>query len=476
MLPEQLSLQILAILRDPTQSDKAQIIAQILSENPELTLLYFYCEEMSDTEIIPLTDALMGNKTITKIYFNRNQITDEGAKALAQVLRVNNTLQELHLNDNQIDASGTRELAKALMVNKSIQKLNLCNNKIGDKGAIALAEALKINKTITDLNLNTNLIGDEGAIYLAEALAHSAITTLDLNENNIGDAGAIALAEDLRANNTIQKITLRNNQIGDIGATALADACKTNPSIAELNLQYNSGVSPQCAGKILDTLLLPHTKITTQMLMLHPESYSKIRLEVVDGAANVSAKIALQNIYHVLENNIRLNLSTIFHNSQSHKDIFHHDQRNRKITDQTKAYIDSRLAPDADHVKLSDIAHVLVCQKHPELQKYLANKKKVEKDLAPEPGVLKIKDTILSNRELGKFLFKQGFDLPVLNDDVYSIVCEFLDFGDIAKLCIAKLLPDQGKEDSSTQVYCRAAQEWITYETLDTYMIKLDAM
>ena len=523
MTPEELSEQIVAILNDQTDSNKAKTIAQTLSDNHDITTLNFRFSGICNAQATILAQALRENKTITNICFSGNKIDTAGAIAIAQALRENTAITTLDLSSNEIGDAGIIAIAQALRENTSITILNLINNLIGAAGAIALAEtlktnkiitevylsnnqiteagvaalaqalrentsittihlvcneisdagatdlaeALKKNKIITEVYLNNNDIGNVGASALADALKkNTSIISFSLEGNKIGEIGAAALAEALRVNNTIVELYLEYNQIGNLGATALADPCKTNPSIAELNLQYNSSISPQCAGKILDTLLLPHTEITTQMLMLQPESYSKIRLALVDGTPNASAKIAWENIYHILGNNIRLNLSTTLQNSLSHKGIIHHDQRNRKITDQTKAYIDSRLAPDADHVKLSDIMYVLVYHKHTELQKYLAKKIKAEEKLAPSAGGWKIKGTILSNDVLCKFLFKQGPDLQVLNDHVYSVVYEYLDFWDIAKLCIAKLLPDQETEDLSTDTAPFGAAEEKSSDTL----------
>ena len=401
MTEEDLSLQILAILRDTTTQDKAQAIEEILSANDKITTLIFDGEKIKDTEVIVLADALKANNTIKNLSLNDNQIGYEGAIALAQTLKVNKTLTRLHLHLNQIGNQGASALADALKVNNIIKELSLNSNQIDASGASALADALKVNKTLTALHLSLNQIRDDGAIALAQAL---------------------------KVNNTIKYLTLRNVHIGNDGASALVEACKINVSVAELILQYNDGVSSNHAEKILNISHLAHTEITMQMLMLNPEVYSNIRLALVDRAPNVWTKIVLQNIYHLLERNTTLDLFQIFGHIEPAKNI------HQKIIDQTKAYIDSRLAPDSDHVKRSDIMYVLAYRKHQELLEYL-----LEQEEAPKVAA-KFQGTILSNTELCKFFLKPKANL---NDDSYQTISEFLDFWDIAKLCIAKLTSDR---------------------------------
>jgi hypothetical protein len=250
------------------------------------------------------------------------------------------------------------------------------------------------------------------------------------------------------------------NQIGEAGAAALAEACKTNTSLTTLSLADNRTISPQSAKQMLEMLILPTPERIQQML--DHKIDQDICLTLAQKTPDAHEKNALHNIHTLLTRNTTLDLSSIFldtwdtekfHYPTLDKDIL----RKKNIANQTKAYIYySRLAPDAGHVKLSDMTHVLACWKHPELQKYLT-----------QPLVAaKVQGSILSSWQLSKFLFKQGPYPQVLNDDVYSVVCEYMNFWDIAKLCIAKFLPNQEAEDLSLAgVYCEAAEQKLPYQT-----------
>ncbi len=538
MRKEELELQIITILHDPTlsDSDKAQIIAQILSENPGINRLDFYNKIKYD-DITILTNALRGNNTIATLNLSTNKIDDAGASALAEGLKGNSTITSLELAGNKIGDAGASALADALKVNSTIRdlclrdnriqddgasaiahvlahsnintlvleynqigdagaaalaqalensiitRLYLTQNNIGDAGAAALAQALKKNKTITKVYLRDNQIGDAGAEAIAQALEENTIITslklgsnqigaagakalagalkknktitkLNLGCNKIGDQGAVDLSEGLKGNSTIRELFLEGNQIGDQGAADLIEACKTKASVTILYLASNSGISPQGAKQMLDALISPIPESIQQMLehKLDPQTC----LTLAQKTPNAQKKSALQNIHTLLTKNTSLDLSMIFFDTwyitakefdgpEFVEALLH----SKKIEKEIKDYIDSVKAPTPDKAKPLDLYVALACQKHPALQEYLAS----------EDVKAKVKDTILSDGQLCKSLLKQYKSLQLnLNDDTLREISKFLDFWDIAKLCIAKLLPNQETEDLSTDTApCAAA-------------------
>ena len=155
-------------------------------------------------EIEELKKYLEENPTVTTLNLFSNDIGPEGAKALAGVLKENKTLTTLNLGSNNIDSEGAKALAAALEVNKTLTTLNLSDNNIGPEEAKALAEALEVNKTLTTLDLFHNNIGPEGAKELAEALkVNKTLNMLNLETNDIGLEGAKALAEALIINTSL---------------------------------------------------------------------------------------------------------------------------------------------------------------------------------------------------------------------------------------------------------------------------------
>ncbi|WP_417905067.1 hypothetical protein [Candidatus Tisiphia endosymbiont of Micropterix aruncella] len=91
---------------------------------------------------------------------------------LEEIIRqiTTNSITTLDLSNNQIGDTEVKELAEALKDNKSITTLDLSNNHIGDTGAKYLLESLKINKFITVINLVGNEIGEAEAKNIAETL------------------------------------------------------------------------------------------------------------------------------------------------------------------------------------------------------------------------------------------------------------------------------------------------------------------
>ncbi|HBC71321.1 MAG TPA: hypothetical protein DCZ38_00870, partial [Coxiellaceae bacterium] len=90
-------------------------------------------------EIEELKKYLEENPTVTTLNLFSNDIGPEGAKALAGVLKENKTLTTLNLGSNNIDSEGAKALAGVLKVNTTLTTLDLENNNIGPEGAKALA-------------------------------------------------------------------------------------------------------------------------------------------------------------------------------------------------------------------------------------------------------------------------------------------------------------------------------------------------
>lgn len=132
---------------------------------------------------VALLKFLKTNPMITTVDLSNARIRDEGIILLVKSF---DTLIKLNLSYNDISDTGVIELANALTNNKSINIIDLSNNNIGDKGVTEFGSALEKNKSLTTINLCNNEITNIGAKYLVNSLEKNTnITSMDLCGNYI---------------------------------------------------------------------------------------------------------------------------------------------------------------------------------------------------------------------------------------------------------------------------------------------------
>ena len=130
--------------------------------------------EITDNEVILLTNALAVNTTLLTLEFRSVGFTDAGFQALVNALLVNTTLTTLVLSFNQIGDDVANVLANALKENTTLTTLKLSGNNIGDEGGKALLAALETNTTLRTLELDNNDCSDEIKIDIKNKLAINA--------------------------------------------------------------------------------------------------------------------------------------------------------------------------------------------------------------------------------------------------------------------------------------------------------------
>src|SRR5260221_194567 len=125
----------------------AALLERIKANDPTLVELHLTYQNLNDSDIQPLAEALAQNTTLTTLNLNSNQIGDSGANSIAQALQVNTSLTTLYLYGNQIGAIGANSIAQALKVNtSSLTTLQLSGNQIGEKLKKTLEQALEHNR------------------------------------------------------------------------------------------------------------------------------------------------------------------------------------------------------------------------------------------------------------------------------------------------------------------------------------------
>lgn len=182
-----------------SHADLTALIKEIQSGTLNDSALFLAGNNIHDTTMTQLSNALKFNQTLKHIILSRNNITPFAAAGLADLLKVNHQIGWLVLSKNKLADAGISTIGQGLKYNKTLKHLIVDNNNIGDKGALSLA---------------TNITG------------HPNLLTLDLSHNNITLKGAMALLKSSKSLPNLRKIDLSNNALSDSDKKILSNQFK----------------------------------------------------------------------------------------------------------------------------------------------------------------------------------------------------------------------------------------------------------
>ena len=143
-------------------------LKEALDDNTNLEQLSIGRNNLSVSAII---DGRNGLKMLTHVDLSKNSINKvSSVKAIGKFLARNPSLVELNLSGNSISSKCIGELASALKKNTHLQHLDLTSNKLTGKCVPALTDALLNNSTLLSLNLCNNNISVKDRVELTKAV------------------------------------------------------------------------------------------------------------------------------------------------------------------------------------------------------------------------------------------------------------------------------------------------------------------
>ena len=134
-------------------SDTALELANGLSRNCSVKILYLSYNPIGDKGAAAFGQVLTENKTITILGLARCNITATGGEALASSLMINSTLEELNLSGNSLGGA-TASIGQVLEHNQTLKRLNIANDSSQSQSDVnTLIDSLKKNQTLKTLML-----------------------------------------------------------------------------------------------------------------------------------------------------------------------------------------------------------------------------------------------------------------------------------------------------------------------------------
>lgn len=130
-------------------------IIEIISKQPNFTILQLISVGFSDSDIPLLTDWLKNNPPVTVLNLHGNRIGNEGINSLCQTLETNRRVSTLYLGGNRFDTTALPAITRLLSQNCYIARLNLQSSCLLENDVKSFVDNLKkFNFSIVDLKIS----------------------------------------------------------------------------------------------------------------------------------------------------------------------------------------------------------------------------------------------------------------------------------------------------------------------------------
>lgn len=258
-----------------------------------VTVLSLSGNQLQDSSMTVLADALAHNGCLRELNLSYNSITVFGSTLLATALQHNTHLHLLDLMHNHIGRDGIHPwLGRTLRTNRTLQQLKLSHNNMGDKKAHELLSSLAPPITTEEDNLKSQIArrrtampsaipnnlkfrakkGEGGGFQtisenptgeLQDEPFNSSLTTLLMSDTGIADEAAHQLAHVLTKNRSLTHLDVSSNNFTNLGNGNIAHGLEQNRSLRLIN--YSDNTVSEVAATQLIRSLCKHTTIETAL-------------------------------------------------------------------------------------------------------------------------------------------------------------------------------------------------------------------
>lgn len=129
------------------QNGGEQILSTTFGRCSNLIKIVLFDCNITDEQLLPMVDALIGHSTLKVLDFNRNRIGSIGCEALATLLSTGSNLSAIGLQSNNVNDEGVNILVNSLVGNTKLQQLILADNHIDPSLTRSVFSNLICNKS-----------------------------------------------------------------------------------------------------------------------------------------------------------------------------------------------------------------------------------------------------------------------------------------------------------------------------------------
>ena len=229
----------------------------VLSCN-ELEELYLGGNNLRDTGMIKIAEALQSNYALKVFDISNNCINSKAANSIASALANKRELEKLLLNGNHLYPQDITEITNRLQ-SIAMKIFDISDLMINSIAANKIANLLTRNIQLEELYLGGNLLQVEGIFELLLGLRNtSTLKVLDISDNDICSKAAGNIAHVLSKQVKLGKLILGRNRLQD-GLIEIINELNCHSTLKILDISNNSASSMTI--DILVTMMCFYTKL-----------------------------------------------------------------------------------------------------------------------------------------------------------------------------------------------------------------------
>ena len=282
-------------------------VAIVFHNNAEINTSSAYLTLISETVKDATKRNLKNVSTINVLDLTNNKLSNCIADDIKTILSCNN-LKELHLGGNNLQDTGMIKIADALQNNCVLKVFDISNNCINSKAAQCIAAALSNKTKLEKLYLNGNQLQAEDLIMITNELQNTSLKVFNVSQIMMNSTAARKIANVLVKNNQLQELYLSKNilNIKDIIEISLGLENTLTLKVFDIS---NNNISSEAAGDIayalskqvkLEKLILSGNSLQHGLIVIIKELKCYSTLKVLDISNNNVNVATTDNIAVVL--------------------------------------------------------------------------------------------------------------------------------------------------------------------------------
>ncbi|XP_026757764.2 leucine-rich repeat-containing protein 74B-like [Galleria mellonella] len=242
-------------------------MAIALQHNKYVKILNVTDNFLNEDACYHLGEMLTTNCCLCELILSGCRIGPAGARRLFAGLAVNRALKILDLSRNQLGDTAMEYIANAIVLGLDVKKIYLSYNNISGKGVGVLAEAFQTHNKFTHLDLSWNNLFSPLGVYnfLSSLSENKFLQELNLTWNSMSGPRLGTAIKNCMVAPNLRHLNLSNNKLSGEAITNLIGNMSKAKKLVTLDLSYNP-MTPDDALLVLTKMKSPAVKLQTLLM------------------------------------------------------------------------------------------------------------------------------------------------------------------------------------------------------------------
>ena len=291
---------------DPSTS-LADFLAMVVHKNTQIYTSSAYLTLISENVKDETKRKLKSITTINVLDLTNNNLSDCIADDIELILSCNE-LQELYLSGNNLHDTGMIKIAEALQNNYVLKVFDISNNYINSKAANSIAATLANKTKLEELYLNGNQLQAEDMVTIISELQNTSLKIFNISQIMINNTAANRIASIFIRNTQLQELYLSENVLKTKDIFEISSGLKNTSTLKVFDIS-NNDISSEAADDIvyvlsrqvkLEKLILGGNDLQDSLIVIMNELKCYSTLKVLDISNNRAGIATMDRITVIL--------------------------------------------------------------------------------------------------------------------------------------------------------------------------------